>query len=44
MNELLEKYWEGTTSLQEEQDLRDYFKSDRVTPEHKVYKGSVSQF
>ncbi|PRP66319.1 hypothetical protein [Nonlabens agnitus] len=39
MNKLLEKYWEGETSLQEEQDLRDYFKSDRVSQEHLVYKG-----
>ncbi|SCY09228.1 hypothetical protein SAMN05192588_1102 [Nonlabens sp. Hel1_33_55] len=39
MNKLLEKYWEGDTSLQEEQELRDYFNSDQVAPEHLVYKG-----
>lgn len=44
MNELLEKYWEGDTSLQEEQELRDYFKSDRVAHEHEIYKGLFHSF
>ncbi len=38
MNELLEKYWEGQTSLQEEQQLRDYFASDQVLPQHELYR------
>jgi hypothetical protein len=37
MNELLEKYWEGTASLNEENQLRDYFASDQVSPEHEMY-------
>lgn len=44
MNELLEKYWEGHTSLQEEQELREYFKSDRLAPEHEVYKAMFDSF
>ena len=30
MNDLLEKYWNGTTTLSEEQQLRDYFSSESV--------------
>jgi len=44
MNELLEKYWEGNTSLQEEQQLKDYFKSDQVAPAHQVYRGLFHSF
>lgn len=44
MNQLLDKYWEGETSLQEEQDLKDYFKSDQVAPEHEIYKGLFDSF
>lgn len=38
MNELLEKYWEGTTSHEEEQRLKRYFASSSVSAEHEVYK------
>jgi hypothetical protein len=38
IDEILDKYWEGQTTLQEEQELRSYFRSDRVSPEHEVYR------
>ncbi|WP_194852397.1 hypothetical protein [Nonlabens antarcticus] len=38
MNKLLEKYWKGDTSLQEEQQLQSYFKGDKVSAEHEVYR------
>jgi anti-sigma-K factor RskA len=38
MNELLEKYWEGTTSHEEEQRLKRYFASGNITAAHEVYK------
>ena len=34
---LLESYFEGTTSLREEETLRMYFESDHVAPHHEVY-------
>ncbi len=37
MNELLEKYWEGTATIQEEDRLKDYFSSGNVAVEHEVY-------
>ncbi len=37
MNDLLDKYWEGNTSLKEEQELRDYFSSNDIADEHKIY-------
>ena len=38
MQELLEKYWEGGTSLEEERFIRSYFRSDNIDPEHVQYK------
>jgi hypothetical protein len=38
MNDLLEKYWNGQTSLKEEKELRTYFKSEKVAPEHEIYR------
>lgn len=38
MNKLLEKYWEGNTSLEEEQQLKRYFTSGNVASEHLAYK------
>jgi len=32
VNKLLEKYWEGDTSLAEEKELSTYFNSDQVDP------------
>lgn len=44
MNELLQKYWEGNTSLTEEQQLRDYFNSNDIAPEHKMYSAMFKTF
>jgi len=35
---ILEKYWNAETSLVEEAQLRAYFSSDTVAPEHEQYK------
>lgn len=44
MKELLEKYWEGNTSLQEEQQLKAYFKSDNVAADHEMYRSLFHSF
>lgn len=44
MNELLHKYWEGQSSLEEEQKLIAYFKSEAVAPEHEVYRSIFNAF
>ncbi|WP_124980647.1 hypothetical protein [Nonlabens xiamenensis] len=44
MNDLLHKYWEGQTSLHEEQELRDYFNAGNVAPEHEVYRSIFNSF
>jgi hypothetical protein len=44
MNDLLEKYWNGTTTLSEEQQLRDYFSSESVDPEHEMYRSIFNSF
>jgi hypothetical protein len=44
MNELLEKYWEGNTSLQEERQLKAYFKSNHVAADHEVYRSLFHSF
>ena len=41
--DLLEKYWEGTSSLQEEQELKDYFAKEQVSPELKEYQPFFQQ-
>ena len=38
MNELLERYFNGQTSLQEENRLKIYFKSSNVDPAHEMYR------
>jgi len=43
INHLLEKYWEGETSLQEEETLQQYFNHNNVAPELKQFK-SLFQF
>jgi tRNA G46 methylase TrmB len=35
---LLEKYFEGLTSLEEEQALREYFQGEKIDPELKIYQ------
>ncbi|GAL76832.1 hypothetical protein JCM19275_1439 [Nonlabens ulvanivorans] len=44
MNELLHKYWEGQSSLEEEQKLIAYFNSETVAPEHEVYRSIFNAF
>jgi len=41
---LLEKYWEGETSLNEETTLFDYFNSEEVATELKVYQPMFQYF
>ena len=38
IEQLLNKYWDGTTSLEEETKLKMYFNSDQVVPEHAEIK------
>ncbi|MFM7399721.1 MAG: hypothetical protein ACKO4W_02335 [Bacteroidota bacterium] len=38
ISELLEKYWEGETSLSEERELKTYFSGGDVYPLHKEYE------
>lgn len=38
MKELLEKYFEGETSLAEEKQLMNYFQSENISPELEKYK------
>ena len=44
INELLEKYWEGESSLEQERVLREYFASDKVAEEHLQYAPLFSFF
>lgn len=37
IDELLEKYFAGITSLQEEMELKNYFGGNEIAPEHKKY-------
>ena len=41
---LIEKYFDGTTSLQEEQVLRNYFQSETVDAEFESYKSIFQYF
>lgn len=36
INNILEKYWEGESSLQEEQVLKEYFASGNIADEHQA--------
>ena len=38
IDELLEKYFEALTDLEEEAHLKAYFKSDKIAPRHQKYK------
>jgi len=44
MNELLEKYFRGETSLQEEKELREYFSTGNVSPDHQIYRALFENF
>jgi len=41
---LIEKYFEGLTSLDEEQKLRDYFQQENVPQEWEMYKSLFQYF
>ena len=38
ISELLEKYWEGETSLSEERELLAYFSAGKIYPSHREYE------
>lgn len=44
INHLLEKYWEGKTSLQEEETLQQYFNNGNVTPQLEQYQSLFQYF
>ncbi|MFV0419708.1 MAG: hypothetical protein ACK5KT_13385 [Dysgonomonas sp.] len=37
IDELLEKYFEGETSIEEEKLLRNYFRQENIDEQHKIY-------
>lgn len=41
---ILEKYWEGETSLEEEGQLRNYFSQEEVAQELKIYQPMFQHF
>lgn len=38
INHLLDKYWEGETSLKEEDTLKQYFNNGSIAPEHRQFQ------
>ena len=44
INNLLEKYWEGESSLQEEETLKQYFNHGTVAPELEQYQSLFQYF
>ena len=44
MNELLEKYFRGETSLAEENELQYYFSTGNVSSEYEIYKALFDEF
>ena len=44
IDQLLEKYWEAETSLEEERTLKQYFNSDQVAESHEPFKAMFSFF
>lgn len=44
INELLNKYFDGETSLSEEKELKQYFKSNRVEAAHEMYRPLFEAF
>ncbi len=44
IDNILNKYFEGISSLQEEKTLKAYFDSDQVKPEHTSYKPMFDYF
>jgi hypothetical protein len=44
MNELLEKYFRGETTLDEEKELKQYFTTGNVASEHELYRSMFITF
>ena len=44
MNELLEKYFRGETSLSEEKELKHYFSTGNVSAGHEIYRALFDAF
>lgn len=44
INELLDKYLMGLTTLEEEKELKNYFLSDDVKPEYEIYRAMFETF
>lgn len=44
INHLLEKYWKGETSLQEEETLQQYFNNGNVAPQLEQFKSLFQYF
>lgn len=44
VKELLEKYWAGDSSLEEEQQLREYFHQPQIAPELERYRNLFNYF
>lgn len=44
IKQLLEKYFEGETSLQEEKELKNYFSSENIAPELVQYQNMFGYF
>ena len=44
MNELLEKYFRGETSLAEEKELKKYFSEGNVAAGHEIYRALFEEF
>ena len=44
IDELLEKYFAGITSLQDEKELKNYFSGNNVVPEHQKYVSLFQAF
>jgi len=44
IDDLLKKYFEGKTTLQEENFLKSYFRHEKVLPENEIYKSLFQVF
>lgn len=44
IDELLNKYFEGQSSLEDEKILKEYFRSNKIFPQHAVYKSLFIAF
>lgn len=44
IDKLLDKYFNGVTSAEEEKVLKEYFSKENISPEHEMYKPLFSAF